>query len=169
MRTIVLSMLMLTFLLVIGQQGGPRPMRLPGRPLNQGMNLGPAKPSNPMINWSQSTPPPRQVHWGFPGNAMPHAVMSAPLFPPPPHPNGVVSVVGCGYDDMGVWRTVPMTVSYSYNGVLYNATVLSAWNPWVDVWNNGIDVGAVNTSYYLNGANYNFYVVLSTGTYYFNL
>jgi hypothetical protein len=70
---------------------------------------------------------------------------------------------------MGVWRTVPMHVSYSYNGVLYNATVLSAWNPWVDVWNNGIDVGAVNTSYYLDGVNYNFYVVLSTGTYYFNL
>lgn len=83
--------------------------------------------------------------------------------------NGKVNVVGVGYDDEGVWRTVPMSVEYNYNGKRYSATVLTAWDPWTDSWNTNLDVPAINTSYTLNGQSYEFYVVLSTGTYYFNL
>lgn len=82
---------------------------------------------------------------------------------------GVITVIGCGYDSQGIWRTLPLRVSYTWNGVQYNVTVLSAWNPWTDMWNRGIDMPAYNTSYYINGQNYNFYTPLSTGTYYFNL
>lgn len=82
---------------------------------------------------------------------------------------GKTNVVGCGYDATGVWRTIPMTVQYQYNGVQYNVIVLTAWNPWTNSWNTNLNVPAVNTSYYINGNNYNFYVVLSTGTFYFNL
>ena len=83
--------------------------------------------------------------------------------------SGVCNVVGVGYDAQGVWRTVPMTVSYNWNGAQYNVTVLNAWNPWTDSWNQGVDDTAFNTTYFLNGQTYNFYVVLSTGTFYFNL
>lgn len=64
---------------------------------------------------------------------------------------------------------LPLRVSYEYNGVQYDVEVVNAWNPWSDTWNMGVDVPAVNTSYYLRGNYYDFYVVLSTGTYYFNL
>jgi len=82
---------------------------------------------------------------------------------------GTANVVGCGYDDQGVWRIVPMTVHYRYNGVQYVVNVINAWNPWSDTWNDGVDLPAFNTSYYLNGKTYDFYTNLSTGTYYFNL
>lgn len=80
-----------------------------------------------------------------------------------------MNVVGVGYDAQGVWRTVPMTVSYNYNGSQYSVIVLTAWDPWSDTWNTNLDIPAVNTSYYLDGSNYNYYAVLTTGTYYFNL
>lgn len=83
--------------------------------------------------------------------------------------SGKVNVVGVGYDDEGVWRTVPMAVQYTYNGTQYSVQVLTAWNPWTDSWNTRLDIPAINTSYRLNGTTYDFYVVLSTGTYYFNL
>lgn len=83
--------------------------------------------------------------------------------------NGVMNVVACGYDAQGVWRVLPLRVSYSYNGIQYNVNVLNAWNPWTSSWDDDVDVPAMNTSYYLRGQNYNFYVVLSTGTFYFNL
>lgn len=83
--------------------------------------------------------------------------------------NGICNVVGVGYDAQGIWRTVPMRVAYSWNGVQYNVQVLNAWNPWTDMWNRGVDTPAYNTTYYLRGSTYNFYVPLSTGTYYFNL
>lgn len=83
--------------------------------------------------------------------------------------SGTATVVGCGYDSYGVWRTIPLKVAYSYNGVQYNVTVLNAWNPWSDMWVRGVDAPAYNTSYYIRGNTYNFYTVLSTGTYYFNL
>ena len=83
--------------------------------------------------------------------------------------NGKVNVVGVGYDDEGVWRTIPMAVQYNYNGSQYSVTVLTAWNPWTDSWDTGLDIPAFNTSYRLDGTSYDFYVVLSTGTYYFNL
>ena len=51
----------------------------------------------------------------------------------------------------------------------YDVTVINAWDPWTQQWNANVDVPAVNTSYYLRGQNFDFYAVLSTGTYYFNL
>lgn len=83
--------------------------------------------------------------------------------------NGVCNVVGVGYDAQGIWRTVPMRVAYSWNGAQYNVMVLNAWNPWTDMWNRGIDTQAYNTTYYLHGNTYNFYTILPTGTFYFNL
>lgn len=83
--------------------------------------------------------------------------------------SGVTNVVAVGYDAQGVYRTIPLTVSYVYNGINYNVTVLNAWNPWTDMWNTGVDDAAFATTYYLNGQYYDYYTILSTGTYYFNL
>lgn len=82
---------------------------------------------------------------------------------------GTIKVLGCGYDAQGVWRIVPMLVSYQYNGIQYNVNVINAWDPWTDMWNTDIDAQAFNTNYFLRGVTYNFYVVLSYGTFYFNL
>lgn len=82
---------------------------------------------------------------------------------------GNVNVLACGYDATGVWRTIPLNVNYNYNGIQYNVEVVNAWNPWSDAWDYDVDVAAVNTSYLLRGTEFDFYVVLSTGTYYFNL
>lgn len=101
--------------------------------------------------------------WGSPwGNTV--------YVPVPVNTNsGTASVVGVGYDAQGVWRTIPMTVQYDYNGVQYDVTVINAWNPWTDSWNYNVDDEAFNTTYFLRGNQYDFYVVLSTGTFYFNL
>ncbi len=130
---------------------------------------------------------------GFGGNSLPAPGAGGQLAPPPGGPmgpgpwgspwggpmmnpmgpnwqnTGRVTVMACGYDSYGVWRTIPLRVAYSYNGIQYNVTVINAWNPWTDMWNRGVDQPAFNTSYYLRGNTYNFYTVLSTGTYYFNL
>lgn len=82
---------------------------------------------------------------------------------------GVVTTLACGYDATGVWRTIAMRVAYSSNGILYKTIVLSAWNPWTDEWERNINVPAVNTDIDIKGTTFKFYVVLSTGTYYFNL
>ncbi len=83
--------------------------------------------------------------------------------------SGKINVISCGYDAKGDWQVMPLKVSYKYNGIQYDVKVLDAWDPWTDMWDYGVDVPAVNTSYYLRGNNYDFYVVLSTGTFYFNL
>lgn len=108
----------------------------------------------------------------------------SPWGPPPPASNpiwlpsyygtswengGNLTVLGCGYDAQGVWRVIPLRVNYQYNGVQYDVEVINAWNPWSDTWNYNVDIPAVNTSYFLRGNTYDFYAVLSTGTYYFNL
>lgn len=82
---------------------------------------------------------------------------------------GTVTVMACGYDAQGNWCTLPLHVAYTYNGFVYDVTVLNAWNPWSNTWNVGVDMPAYNTSYYTHGQTYNFYAPLSTGTYYFNL
>ena len=82
---------------------------------------------------------------------------------------GEVATLACGYDATGVWRTIAMRVAYSSNGILYKSIVLSAWNPWTDMWERNLNVPAVNTNMEIQGATFKFYVVLSTGTYYFNL
>ena len=83
--------------------------------------------------------------------------------------SGVTKVIACGYDAQGVWRTIPLTVSYNYNGANYDVRVPNAWNPWTDCWNRGVDQPAYSTSYFLNGTTFDYYTNLSTGTYYFNL
>lgn len=62
-----------------------------------------------------------------------------------------------------------MSVEYNYNNNSYSVVVLTAWNPWTDSWNTDLNIPAINTSYRLDGTDYDFYAVLSTGTYYFNL
>lgn len=94
---------------------------------------------------------------------------SAPIPSPSWTNQGETNVIACGYDATGVWRTIPMRVAYVYNGVDYDVTVLAAYNPWTDMWNRGLNVAAYNTNYYLRGVYYDFYTVLSTGTFYFNL
>lgn len=82
---------------------------------------------------------------------------------------GITRVIACGYDATGVWRVLPLTVSYQYNGIQYDVNVINAWNPWTDMWDRGVDQPAYNTNYYLRGVTYDFYTVLATGTFYFNL
>lgn len=82
---------------------------------------------------------------------------------------GLLKVVAVGYDAQGIWRVLPLIVKYNYNGVNYDVTVINAWNPWMDMWDNGVDQPAYETIYYLRGRQYNYYAPLSTGTYYFNL
>ena len=78
-------------------------------------------------------------------------------------------MIANGYDAMGVWRVLPLVVSYQYNGVQYNVNVLNAWNPWTDQWDKGVDQQAFSTDYVLRNVTYDFYVPLSFGTFYFNL
>lgn len=116
-------------------------------------------------------PPPPSV-WGSPWytgwNSSPTIVVS-PSVTTNFQNQGVTKVIANGYDAQGVWRVLPMVVSYQYNGVQYDVNVLNAWNPWIDQWEKGIDVPAYNTDYVLRNVTYDFYVVLSFGTFYFNL
>lgn len=82
---------------------------------------------------------------------------------------GLTKVIACGYDAEGVWRVLPMLVSYDWNGVQYDVNVINAWNPWTRSWDKGVNSQAFNTAYYLNNIQYDFYTVLSFGTFYFNL
>lgn len=119
------------------------------------------------IGWNPGPPPPSA--WGNPWNSgwnySPTIVINNPAY----SNQGVTKVIACGYDAMGVWRVLPLTVSYQFNGVDYDVNVLNAWNPWTDTWDRGVDLPAYNTSYILRGTTYDFYVVLPTGTFYFNL
>lgn len=108
--------------------------------------------------------------WGYGWNGYYGYEPSTTVVVSPTYQNsGKVKVIGVGYDDEGVWRTIPMTVEYDYNNDKYSAIVLTAWDPWTDSWNTGLNIPAVNTSYRIDGKKYRFYAVLSTGTYYFNL
>ncbi|MDE5975485.1 MAG: hypothetical protein K2G69_02930 [Muribaculaceae bacterium] len=88
---------------------------------------------------------------------------------PAPMNQGTVNVVATGYDNFGRLRNIPMNVAYTFSYGQYDVTVLAAYNPFTMMWNPNLNVPAYNTSYFLNGNTYNFYVPLSTGTYYFNL
>lgn len=121
---------------------------------------GSFRPNGPMGGPAGPYPGAWGSPWGYPGG---------PLSGPDWTNSGTMTVIGCGYDAQGIWRTIPLRVAYQYNGVQYNVTVLNAWNPWTDMWKMGVDQPAYNTSYFINGNTYNFYAPLSTGTYYFNL
>ncbi len=138
-----------------------------------GWNPGPAASSAPAPGAGGGYRPGGGMAWGNPwgpGPGMgPQVVVNLnPGFVSGMN-SGVCNVVGVGYDAQGIWRTIPMTVSYNWNGAQYSVQVLNAWNPWTDMWNRGVDASAYNTAYYLRGTTYDFYTVLSTGTYYFNL
>jgi hypothetical protein len=116
--------------------------------------------------------PPPPSAWGSPWytgwNPSPTIVVS-PSVSTNFQNQGVIKVIANGYDATGVWRVLPLVVSYQYNGVQYNVNVLNAWNPWTDQWDKGVDVPAYNTNYVLRNITYDFYTVLSFGTFYFNL
>lgn len=116
-------------------------------------------------NWGPAVPPP--ASWGTPWSG--NTLMNVSIGSPGWQNQGTMTVIACGYDTMGIWRTIPLRVAYSWNGVQYQVTVLNAWNPWSDMWNIGINQQAFVTSYYTHGQTYDFYVPLSTGTWYFNL
>lgn len=118
----------------------------------------PPPPAPPGPN--QTPPPP--PGWGYSGY----------LANPPAGEwmnQGNLNVMATGYDSESVLVQIPLYVSYAFNGVQYDVTVLNSWNPYTQMWNVGVDTPAFNTSYYFNGFNYNYYVVLPSGTYYFNL
>ncbi len=82
---------------------------------------------------------------------------------------GIVKVVASGYDAEGVWRVLPLVVSYQWQNGRYTVYVLNAWNPWTNRWEQGVDEQAYPTNYYLHGQRYHYYVSLLTGTFFFNL
>lgn len=128
-------------------------------------NAGPGGPAGPIA----PTGPAWGGPWGGGWQSSPQIIVNVNPFTPGWSNSGTTNVVGVGYDAQGNWRTIPMTVSYNYVGGQYNVTVLNAWNPWIDAWNRGVNQPAYNTAYMLRGTMYDFYTVLSTGTYYFNL
>lgn len=129
----------------------------PTNPIPQGP--GPAIAVSPAPNNAPQTPPPG---WGSAGTLV-----------IPPNADwmnqGTMNVMATGYDSEGVMKQIPLFISYNYNGVQYDITVLNAWNPYTLQWNANVDQPAYSTSYFINGFTYNYYTVLSTGTYYFNL
>lgn len=133
--------------------GGPGPVIGISPAPGMGPGMGPGWGGGPAWGspWGPAWNSPSVVVNTVPGNAV------------------VTKVISCGYDAQGIWRVVPLTVSFQYNGVFYNVNVINAWNPWTNSWDRGIDVPAYSTSYYLNGNTYDYYVPLSFGTFYFNL
>ena len=124
----------------------------------------------PPINGQPVAPPPSPYS---PGMNTPPGWSYNGFLPPAPINNdmnqGTINVMATGYDTESVLVQIPLVVSYSFNGVNYDVTVLNAWNPLTQTWNMGVDQQGFQTSYYFNGFNYNYYTNLSTGTFYFNL
>ena len=149
----------LSFGSAVAQPGPPPP---PGGP---GLNPPPGAPAPPPPPAGQpigAPAPPPPAGWGYSGY----------LATPPSADwmnQGTVNVMATGYDTESVLVQIPLVVSYVFNGVNYNVTVLNAWSPFTQTWNVGLDVPASQTSFYFNGFNYNFTVSLPSGVYYFNL
>lgn len=169
----------------IGGPGGPGPViNAPGSPAGIGQpgpnNPGPQPAPGPSFGngpdpapgsgiYNPGPPTPQPPLAGPGPSPLAPLVVNAPLSSPDWQNQGTTTVIACGYDAQSVWRTIPLRISYVFNGAQYNVTVDSAWNPWTDCWNYGVDVPAFSTYYFLNGNYYNYYVNLSTGTFYFNL
>lgn len=134
------------------------------------MGPGPGWGGGPGPGWGGGPGP---GYWGSPwydGWAPSPSIVVSPSIQTGNFQNqGITKVIACGYDAQGVWRVLPLVVSYQYDGVQYHVNVLNAWNPWTDQWDKGVDLPAYNTDYYLKNVEYNFYTVLPTGTFYFNL
>lgn len=140
----------------------PPPPPPPG-PVNNGVpQTPPPPPPGPVNNGVPQTPPPPPPGWGGPGF----------LANPPAGQwmnQGYLNVMATGYDTESVLVQIPLYVSYAFNGVQYDITVLNSWNPYTQSWNYGVDSPAYQTSYFFNGFSYNYYVNLPSGTFYFNL
>lgn len=150
----------------IGWNPGPA---VPAGVNTTGQALPPAGPANG-IGWNPGGQSP--ASWGNPWGGQWNNNAIPPLNQanvPGVSNQGITNVMACGYDAQGVWRVLPLTVSYKYNGVQYVVNVINAWNPWTDMWDANVDAPAFNTDYVLRGREYDFYTVLSTGTFYFNL
>lgn len=147
-----------------GSGGSFRPNPSNGIGWNPGPGFGPANG----IGWN-----PGPAYWGSPWyqgwNNSPTIVVSPSINTGNFQNQGITKVVACGYDATGVWRVLPMLVSYQYDGAQYDVNVLNAWNPWTDQWDKGLDVQAFNTNYILRNITYDYYAVLPFGTFYFNL
>ena len=185
-NAVLLSALALSSFTTLAQLpiGGPGPAIAVSRgnnpnpvPINQAPPQGPGPAITPAPAPAPGpgpavAPPPAPAAWGSPWwqgwNPSPSVVMS-PSVTVPNLNSGAMKVIANGYDAMGVWRVLPLFVRYNFNGINYNVTVLNAWDPWTDMWNRGVDVQAFSTDYTLRGVNYDYYVVLSFGTFYFNL
>lgn len=132
-----------------------KPVKIPTSPSPSGFG-----PSIPM--WGKSPGMLTGGPWGV--------GYFGPTTPPTVNFNsGVMQVVAVGYDVQGVWETVPLIIDWDWGGVIYDITVVNAWNPWTQVWDDSVNIPAYQTTYTLRGNTYNWYVNLSTGTYYFNL
>ena len=138
----------------------PPPGGTPPPPPQSFQTPPPPSPIPPQSPGPSVSPPP--PGWGAPGC----------LVNPPTADwmnQGSLNVMATGYDTESVLVQIPLNVSYTYNGVQYNVTVVNCWNPYTQNWTLGIDTPAYQTDYYFNGFNYNYYVNLPTGTFYFNL
>ncbi|MDE5773205.1 MAG: hypothetical protein K2H86_01940 [Muribaculaceae bacterium] len=167
---IALALALVTVVGAMAQNSAPAPGS--GGAFTPNMGGGPGGPGGPM-GGGPGGPVGPGPGWGSPwgpGYSSPSIVINPTITVPIVNTNsGITKVIACGYDAQGIWRTIPLTVSYSYNGVSYNVQVLNAWNPWTDMWNRGVDQPAYATNYFLRGNTYDYYTNLSTGTYYFNL
>ncbi|MDE7179687.1 MAG: hypothetical protein K2N88_00585 [Muribaculaceae bacterium] len=145
-----------------GGGGAPNSLPAPGGPANGiGWNPGPRPVAPPPSVWGSP--------WYNGWNNGPSVVIAPSVSIGNTMNQGVTKVIACGYDAQGVWRVLPMLVSYQYVGAQYQVNVINAWNPWTDMWDRNLDVQAFNTAYILRGVTYDFYVVLPFGTFYFNL
>ena len=163
MKYIIAAFLLTSSICVMSQMQTPPPP-----PPGSVQTFPPVVPGNPPINPNPNipgpsapgTPPP--AGWGAPG-----------FLANPPAGNwmnqGTLNVMATGVDSEGVMKQIPLFVSYSFNGVNYNVTVVNAWDPYTQMWNTGVDQPAFSTSYFLNGFTYNYYAPLPIGTFYFNL
>ena len=144
---------------------GPGPVILNPSQQNPNPNMPAPPPGNypmPSPNPGAPTTPPPPPGWAAPG------ILANP--PAPGSMNqGTLNVMATGYDSEGVLQQIPLYISYYFNGVKYNVTVLNAWNPYTQMWNSDLDIPANTTSYFINGFTYNYYAVLPIGTFYFNL
>ena len=141
----------------IGSSIAQPPPSPPGAPI-------PPPPPAAQLPPSQPLPPP-------PPNTPPGWSAQGYLTSPPSAEwmnQGNLNVMATGYDTESVLVQIPLYVSYSFNGVNYDVTVINSWNPYSQMWNVGVDEPAYQTSYYFNGFNYNYYVNLPSGTFYFN-
>lgn len=163
----MLAVMALTLFSFLGMQA-QNSLPAPGsggsyNPAPIGGGMGPANG----IGWNPGPPPPSSwgSGWGPSWNYPSSVIINTPSWAN----RGTVNVIACGYDASGVWQTIPLHVAYYYNGFDYDATVINYWSPWTQNWIRNIDQPAYNTTYYLRGNTYDFYVPLPIGTFYFNL